>query len=209
MLEDEKDEQTAVAEDPNEASKETAPADSGAAQEESLDELLKEFDSRSKPAEAAPKEEPQTLEPKVADTDVNALAVLEQRLNDQEAREQRRELDGLVNRLTAGVEATPLRVKGLLNALAEENPALNSLWMQRNVRPKEWQKAEDGLRKLILKEFGQKVDKQATSSRDAVASAVRSASTAAPQTDVTEAEIKSMPKDEFDELQRKLGVMPL
>jgi hypothetical protein len=48
-----------------------------------------------------------------------------------------------------------------------------------------------------------------TDSRDAVTAAVRSASTAAPQREITAETIASASKDEFDEMQRKLGVIPV
>jgi len=211
VTEEVKNEQTAVAENTNEEPKQESLAEGGAAQEDDgLEELLKEFDERrasaTKQEQFRTTSEPSGDESKI---DVAALAALERRIAEQEARDRQRELDNLYNRLADGLEATPLRVEGFLNALARRNPQLNDIWNNRMVNPREWERAEAAIRKEMLKEFGKKVDKQATESREAVASAVRSASTAAPPKELSQQDIVNMSKDDFDKLQRELGVSPV
>lgn len=206
---DEKTEPTAVAEDPKVEANEPDTAESGATAQETdgLDELLKEFDTRREAAaEPAPV---QPSEPKAAEIDVTALAALEQRLNQQEQRELRRELDGLCSRLIEGVQADMIDAEAFLIAAAKRNPTLEKAYIQRATNPGLWNKVEAELKKDVAKRFGKRVDKQVTASRDAVASAVRSASTAAPPDEITNESVKSMGKDEFDDLQRKLGVTPV
>lgn len=205
-----KTEQTAVAEDTKEAPKQEAPAESGAAQEDGLDELLKEFDERREAASQTTEKPAGTTEPKASEQiDVAALAALEKRLNDTEARESRRELERLFDRFTTGVQADSLDAEAFLNAKALRDPRINQAYLNRGNNPKAWDKVEGALRQEFQKRFGKAVDKQVTESRDAVASAVRSASTAAPQKDLTDKDILNMPQEEWLETQRKLGITPV
>lgn len=202
-------EQTAVAET-KEAPTEATPAAEGAAQPDVLDDLLKEFDlkreaaqpQQQQPAPSGPMGEQQPI-------DVAALATIERRLAEQEARETRRELENLFGRLSDGTQADAVDAEAYCNAMALRDPRINQAWMQRTSNPRAWGKVETALRQDFTKRYGKKVDKQVTESRDAVASAVRSASTAAPQKEMTDKEIYTASKDEFDALQRKLGVTPV
>jgi hypothetical protein len=200
-------EQTAVAEEPNAQAEPDVAVDSGAAQEDGLDELLREFDAKKEAS--APKEPEKAAEPKAAEVPIEVLAVLEKRLNDYEAKQTRKELEGLFDRFTVGVQADQLDAEAFLNAKALRDPRINQAYIQREQNPKRWEKVEAELHKEFSKRFGKKVDKQATESRDAVASAVRSASTAAPQRDITQRDIETMSKSDFDELSRKIGVTPV
>lgn len=202
-------EQTAVA-NTDEASKETASADGGAAQqEEDLEELLKEFDLRREDKfqeqahqASGPTDDEQQL-------DIAAIAQLEARLNATEQRELRRELENVFNEFTVGVEADAVDAEAFLNAQAMRDPRLNQVWEQRNSNPKAWNRVKGHLKQEFTKRFGKKVDKTATEGRNAVGAAVRSASTAAEQKELSSKDIIGLPKDEFDALQRKLGVSPV
>jgi hypothetical protein len=198
-------EQTAVDQESQVQANEPEAADSGAAQEDGLDELLKEFDAKRE----ATKEPERAAEPKAPDVPIEVVAVLEKRLNDYEAKQSRKELETLFDRLTVGVQADSLDAEAFLNAKAIRDPRINREYMQRESNPKRWEKIEGELKKEFSKRFGQKVDKQATESRDAVASAVRSASTAAPQRDITQKDIETMSKSDFDDMTRKLGITPV
>ena len=205
---DEKTEQAAVVEDPNVAPNEDAAAEGDTAQDDGLDALLKEFDAAK--AADAPKEPVQASESKTPEQiDVTALATLERRLNEQEARESRRELDRLCDRLIDGVQADAIDAEAFLIAAAKRNPRLEQAYISRATNPKAWEKIEGELRKDVAKRFGKRVDKQVTESRNAVASAVRSASTAAPQAEITDESVKHMSKEDFDDIQRKLGITPV
>lgn len=204
-------EQTAVADDTNATpttQNEEIAAESSAAQNDGLDELLKEFDSRKEATREEPAR-PSEAKDATADLDVNALAVLEKRLNDQEAREQRRELEKLFSDLSDGVQADAVDAEAYLNAMALRDPRLNQAYLNRNSNPKAWDKVKGTLKQDFQKRFGKKVDKVATESRNAVESAIRSASTAAPDRGLSPNDVKNMSKDDFDNLQRKLGVTPI
>ena len=203
-------EQTAVANDPNETPTEEVSAESGTAQEESLDDLLKEYDSKREAAESPKEADKPSIEPQGADSiDVTALATLEKRLNDQESREVRRELEGVFSRFSEGVQADDVDAEAFLNAKASRDPRLNKAYQERETNPKVWGEIEQVLIKDFQKRYGKTVDKQVTESRDAVASAVRSASTAAPQREYTPQDVQNASSDEFAEMQRKLGVSPV
>lgn len=212
MSEEKENEQTAVAENTNEEPNKETSADSGTAQTDGLDELLKEFDDRRK-AEAARKETPAPVTPEpsreATQADVTALATLEQRLNEQEAREHQRELNNLYDRLSDGLQADAIDMELYLGRLAKENPALNEAYANRHRDPGAWHRTERALKQEVTKRFGKKVDKQVTDSRDAASAAIRSASTAAPAKDLTDKEIASMSSDDFAALQRKMGVTPV
>ena len=209
MTEDRETEQTAVAEEPNvEANQPSTATDSGAAQEDGLDALLKEFDDRQEAA-AAPKEPVPASEPKPEQIDANVLATLEQRLNQQEAREQRRDLEKMLDRFTDGVQADAVEAEAFLIAMAKREPKIERAYMARGQNPKQWNDIESALKREFTKRWGKKVDKQVTESRDAVSAAVRSASTAAPQRDFTSQDIIDASKEDFDAMQRKLGVTPV
>ena len=213
MSDDVKNEQTAVADTTNDDPNKGASPDSGAAQTDGLDELLAEFDKRreepSKTDRSEQRQPPVTTEPGQGDkADIAALATLEQRLNEQEAREHQRELNNLYTRLSDGLQADAIDVEIFLGRLAKENPALNDLYANRHRDPGAWTRTEKALQQKVAQRFGKAVDKQVTESRDAASAAIRSASTAAPPKDLSDKEIASMSKDEFDSLQRKLGVTP-
>lgn len=206
--EDKKTEQTAVAEETKEAPKEETSADGGAAQQVDLDDLLKEFDERKDSATSEEtKAKPEAKEP--SQVDLEAIATLERRLNEQEQREQRRELERLFDQISDGTNGDAVYAEAYLNAQAIRNPKLNQAWAQRNSNPKAWDKVFGELKSGFVKFAGKRVDKQATESKEAVASAIRSASTAAPQRDITNREVETMSKSDFDELQRKMGVSPV
>ena len=214
MNEEEKNEQTAVAETDDDPKKESSD-DSGAAQTaeaDPLDELLKEFDERqeaSSKSKESGQSQTESKDEQPSTIDLNALAQLEKRLNEQEVREQRRELDNLFNRFADGVEADAVDAEAFLGAMANRDPRINQAYQNRGFNPKAWARIEVDLKQKFEKRYGKKVDKQVTESRDAVASAVRSASTAAPQKEYTDKDIAKMSKADFDEWQRKLGVTPV
>lgn len=211
MSEENENVQTAVDQDPKVTTTEVVTTESGTAQEDGLDAILKEFDERKASTDTGTAAAGLSSESKTTTgpLDVAALAALEQKIGDIQKREERRQIEGVFSSLTDGVQADAIDAESFLNAMALREPKLNDIYAQRETNPKLWNRTLGTLKQEFSKRYGQKVDKQVTESRDAVASAVRSASTAAPQTDVTESQIKSMNKSDFDDLQRKLGVSPV
>lgn len=208
MNEEKNEERTAVAEETEERAKKSDTEESGAAQEDddALTKLLAEYDEQEK-ASAAPSDEPKGRND---DVDVDVLAKLEARIKDQESRDRQRELDGLLSRLSDGVEADDIDAEGFLIAASKRNPQVEKFYLERNSNPKRWRDTEKALRADFEKRYGKKVDKDVTENKSSLASAVRSASTAAPDQDSYSAdEVGRMPKEEFDNLQRKMGITPV
>lgn len=211
--EDEKDvkdnEQTAV-EDANDESNETSSEDkdSTAQEGDDLDDILAEFDSKkeAKDDKGGTKADNKAEQSSI---DANALATLESQINEINQREARRELEGIFSQLSDGVEADEVDAEAFLNTMALRDPRLNEIYASRGENPKAWNKVFGALKQDFTKRFGKKVDKRATESRDAAASAVRSASTAASDDGLTDKDVRTMSKSDFDEAQRKLGVTPI
>lgn len=212
MTEKDENEQTAVDQETKEEPKKEASAESGTAQDDGLDAILKEFDERkaaSSPQVAETKSEPTKPITDISSVDVTALATLEAQVKQLADQRQRDELEKLFDRMTDGVQADSVDAESFLNAMARRDPRLNEAYKNRKDNPKAWGKVETTLKQEFTKRFGKKVDKQATESRDAVAAAVRSASTAAPAQDLTDKDISKMSKEDFDALQRQYGVIPV
>lgn len=218
MIEEEKtvnDEQSAAAEGTNEDPKQGASEESGAAQDEGdgLDALLAEFEDASpKEADTAGKMGGQSQSKPKDDTpplDVSALAALEQRLNDQESREQRRDLENLFSNMSSGTNGDMVDAEAYLNAIAARNPSLIDVYNNRVKSPDKWAKAEKEIMRDFTKRHGKKVDKQATEGREAVTSAVRSAQSAAPTREYTDKDVENASPDEWADIQRKLGITPI
>lgn len=73
-------------------------------------------------------------------------------------------------------------VEAWMDAQARNDPRLNQAWLDRHKNPKQFQKVVEGLGRAFEKKYGKAlVDKGATEDRAAVASAVRGASTQAPE----------------------------
>jgi len=67
-----------------------------------------------------------------------------------------------------------------LDGKAKRNPALQTAYLNRNKNPAAWAKVEKTFNAELAKKFSRLPDPDATAERDAVAAAVRSASTKAP-----------------------------
>lgn len=178
-------------------------------EEDGLDELLREFEEKKTTLKEEDKTFTESKDKTEQPLDVNALAELEKRIKDQEQREVQRDLNTLYKNLADGTQADEVDVEIYLGKLARDNPQLNQLYWGRADNPGAWKRAEKALRQEVAKRFGKKVDKNVTESRDAVASAVRSASTAAPKGELSAKDIIDASKDDWDEMQRKAGVIPV
>jgi len=121
----------------------------GAAEsEKSLEELLKEFPEDETPA----KQEPQADEKPNSD--------LESRLARIEAAEFKKELDTAIGQTVdvlidaEGYEKTPKRIaRGFLHALAEENPAFQRAFQNRQQNPEAWKRSMNWAAKEFRKDY--------------------------------------------------------
>lgn len=147
-----------------------------------LDKLLAEFEaggSDDKPSKSA---KPDTK------TDTNELDALRRKVDD---------LEGALreDKVGADLKASIKEVRGDLDAdhfdddfmiafldgQARKDPRLREAFAQRNANPKQWGRVLTTLGKQFAGKYGKMPDRQATEDREAVAAAVRGASTKAPE----------------------------
>ena len=138
-----------------------------------LDSLLNEY-------EAGAAEPQKTTEVK-ANTDANTDVVNWAR-QEMQIREQERlnsAINDSVNKLKDGLDVKiPDRaLKGILYEKADSDPRFRSAWADRQNNPKGFERVLKALQKEIKDDFGEQTDKTVTDDREALASAVRGAST--------------------------------
>jgi len=202
-------------EKPEEASSEASSDSGNEAQDDGpdLEAILAEFDGQNKPKDEAKagsdpnsEQKPKKAEPEI---DVNAIATLEQEVKQIREDRARDQLNRIYSELTAGVQADALDAEIFVNTKASRDSRLNELYANREANPAAWSDAMKALKKEFVKRFGKQVDKNVTDSREAVATAVQSATNAAPASELSDKDISKMSKTEFDELTRKMGVTPV
>lgn len=182
-------------------------------QGDGLDKILKEFEDGKNQTQATSTSQTGTETKadtdKTKDVDLTVLSTLEQRINEMEAERTRSELEKVFDDFATGTQGDAVDAESFLNSMARRDPRIDEVYQARKTNPRAWEKVRATLKAEFVKRVGQKVDTQVTSSRDAVEAAVRSASTAAPKGELTEKDIRQMTKADFDEEQRKLGVVPV
>lgn len=107
-----------------------------------------------------------------------------------------------------GIPASDRIIRGLLHDLAVVNPKVNHAFENRFQDPTTWNRVLKAAAKEFAKEF-EGPDPGLTKDRDAVASAVRSASTAKPAPTEDQAsfekKVKAMDRNQLDNLLREFG----
>lgn len=152
-----------------------APAEQGAsdtsARTDDLDQLLAQYDQQRVQPDPQPTPEPPPQEPPISTDRIRAL---EQRLFQDEVNEA-------VNNIVGDMKIPRRAAIGWLDQYARENPKLAQAFLNKSQDPKTWKRVEKVLAEELRKEFSSlQVDPQATADREAVAAAVRGASTKAP-----------------------------
>lgn len=188
----------------------------GGTKTQSLEDILAEFSSPEEaPAEASkPETKPtETLASKpaastVADPEVKAL---KDKVEAWERAEGRKQLETVIGRIKGDSPVDPDVVEAYLEAQARRNPQLAKAYVNRNANPAAWAKVEQQLAKDVRAKFagaGATIDPAVTETRESIAAAVRGSSTAAKPGELSDKDVFSMSKSEFDALQRKMGVRP-
>lgn len=120
-----------------------------------------------------------------------------------------RDIGNVVNTLRGDLSAETFDddlVVGYLDSRARNDPRIGAAWANRHQNPDAFKKALGALSKDFQKKFGSQIDQNATEDREAMAAAVRSASTAtAEQPDKNWA---GMSQNEFEQEKIKLGWRP-
>jgi hypothetical protein len=168
------------------------------AQDDSLDDLLKEFESVQEPPKEAKGEQ--------ASGDISEDVKWIRDLREQE--ESKRVQEAIVQTVEAlkeGIDCPvelPLKWwRGRLEEEARENPRITQAWLARESKPDVWKKVQAHLKKQMESELS--VRRDMTDDRDAVTAAVRSASKA-PMRESVAHDFDSMSDAEFRRLERSL-----
>lgn len=147
------------------------PAETESAREVPLDELLSQFtEGTAKPAVSPP--EPKVDTPHQEVEPLWAQDLKEKWLNESIAEVSVDIFDGL--------QVSKRAAKSWIEEMARENPKLGIAFFNRRKNPGEWKSIARALRKEAGNDFPAKEDSAAQADHDAVAAAVRGASTKAP-----------------------------
>ena len=155
-----------------------------------LDSLLDQFTEETKPVEQP-----------IDQSDVKEVVNW---VNDQRSKEVKQEETTAVNSAVETIKSsleldfTPTdgMIKGMLQNLASEDPAVAKAFAQRHQNPQAWKSALNRATNAIKEDLN--IDLKATEDRNAIASAVRSASTKQPEP-AQEVNIAGMTDYEFQQ----------
>lgn len=194
-------EETSVAEEVKEEP--LAAPETPGAQEESLDDLLKEFEG------VEDKPEQTVTEPD------DKLATLERQLRELQESQQRKEVADEITTLGATIRGElpseifdDATMRAWLEARAQEDPRLQKAFLQRHQTPTAWKKVVDGMARDFQSRASKLPDKQVTEDVEAVAAAVRGASTKAPEesdVEMSAMDLMRMGPDAADKWRRELA----
>lgn len=164
------EQQTVV--DTTKAAAQPAVTDNNSAREDvdPLDQLLAEYDQGTKPAATVTPPETKVETPQTPPVVPERIARLERKLLQEEIKEVASNIFGELK--------VPHRAKiGWLHQMANENPAIDRAFRNKENDPKTWARFEKSLQREAEKEFTSDIDESATVDHHAVAAAVRGAST--------------------------------
>ena len=143
------------------------------AQDDSLESLMKEFESVQEPPKEAKGEQ--------ASEDISEDVRWIRSMREQEESKRTREaIDQTIGALKDGIDC-PVDMpnewwEGRLDVAARKDPRLTQAWLSRESKPEAWKKIQAHLKKQLESELS--VRRDLTDDRDAVTAAVRSASKA-------------------------------
>lgn len=158
-----------------------------------LDALLSEFTEETKPA------------PKTDKVEEAVNWINEERIRKAEEdvkNDLKSAVKNIGDSLDLDVKPTERVIRGLLRDIAEDDPAIQKAFDQRHKNPQAWASAQKRAARLIKEELS--IDQQATSDRNAITSAVKSASTKQP-TPEKAPNLNSMSDREFLNYKMSLG----
>ncbi len=143
-----------------------------------LDSLLSDFESQTKPQPA-----PNAAQPAKDDVVLQLQRKVEQLERSQTATREKDDLTKVIKDLKGEAPVPDWAVRGWLSTVAEQNPAINDIWNNRESNPSAAKKLVASLKKQWDAEQAKNkpVDTEATSDKMAVAAAVRGTSTKAPE----------------------------
>ena len=157
----------------------TPTVDSASAQQDPLDELLASYDEATKTDGVITPPKPMGDGNSNSETD-RRLNLMEQKLQRYEQGETRQVVDKIVNDIKGEIVIDNDLVEGWLIKQANKDRRLDQAFNERDTNPQKWSAVETELKKKFHKVASQMIDKEATDDRNAVAAAVKGASTKVP-----------------------------
>ncbi len=145
-----------------------------------LDTLLKEYDTTTAPpaaTSAPPAQAAGTDDLKALTDQVKGL------LTEQQQTKFRQDMDSTITKVRGNLDPELVddeTVEAWIDGQARKDPRLSQAWNERNSKPKQFEKVVETLGKNLAKKFSKLPDRQSTEDREAVAAAVRGASTKVP-----------------------------
>lgn len=218
----ESNKQTVVDSTDEKAAKPATEVKDGAQGEDDLDTLLSQFDKKDgEGADAGSKPQPKAPVPaaKPAQKDDASSSELHTMVQSLVQREEERRQAEVKRQYEADMTETVKSVRGSVSGIsdrlvrawiegmAEENPKLTNAWIARKDNPQAFNRVVEKLSRDFKKEFEKRPDANVTEDREAVAAAVRGASTETPK--AKDPEYKSMSDAQFaEDTYKKFGFRP-
>ena len=181
----------------------------GGAQDDDLETLLNQWE-----AQAGDSDESQQSSESSSDQSQDEIAELRKRVERQERERAQQQTQQDVQEAASKMrQAVSDEIdisediwEDILHGRASRDPRVVNAWNARREKPEEWEKLTKAIAKDYVKRLRSNVDKSATEDRDAVASAVRSASKAPAQDSgaPSESDLNNMSDAEFNRLTRGL-----
>lgn len=177
---DENNPQAVVDETNTQQQEHAGPEVDSARNDDDLDALLQEFE---RPSPQYQVQQPE-YRPQQAQQPDQTAAIAEQvrQLQGQIAsRQYRDDITEAVKVVKGNLGLNDGIIEGWMHHKALSDPRVAEAWQRRAEQPAQFAKILRGLHKELAQEFSKQPDKQVTEDRDAVAAAVRGASTKAPE----------------------------
>lgn len=170
-------------------------AEDKGAQEPSIDELLKQFDSPDPQPEQVAKTEIK------ADDIRDVVSFVKEDREDRLREKTDKAISEAVTAVKGDLDLDDGLVKDLLFGKASTDPRFLKAFQMRHENPSGWKSVQTAFSKDLATRLGPKIDQNLTDDHAAVAAAVRSQSTGSP--DAAAPDFSSMSDYEFNEWQAK------
>jgi len=170
------------------------------AQEQNLNDVLAEFEAGTQQAEITDKADKAES---VTDEQINKA--VERAMENSRAKDKSRaDIEESAKTILGATGAHQHVAQDFLQGEAARDPRVATAFTQRYKNPDAWQKVLKGLAGKFSGSLGSPIDQSATDDRNAMAAAVKSATTKAP-TDAAQPNLEAMNNSEFNEFLRNQG----
>lgn len=188
-------EQQTVA-DPADGQATPAPEADGAP-EKSVDDLLREFDTKPEPT-------PDPTPDKEGRLD-KVLDYVERKATEEVNQQATRDIENAVKAAVGDSDLDPEYVEGKLHHRANTDPAFRNAWMSRHERPDQFKQVVRAIGKELAGKMKSSIDRSVSDDRAAVAAAVRSHATQPADAPPSTKDIRKMSDADFEKMKRDMS----